>query len=83
MRNPTTMYERSVRRLEDPELVSALVGALLKAGYSRDTIERALIRQAPVDLDVFSECYQQLTQASAAMHGTTEIRKKTGVQQAA
>ncbi|NDW04387.1 hypothetical protein [Jiella pacifica] len=77
------MYERSVRRLEEPELVSALVSALLKAGYSRDTIERALIRQAPVDLDVFSECYKQLTEASAALHGTTEVRRKSGVQQAA
>ncbi|MCE7026584.1 hypothetical protein [Jiella avicenniae] len=77
------MYERSVRRLEEPELVSALVGALLKAGYSRDTIERALIRQAPVDLDVFSECYRQLTEASAALHGTTDVRRKSGVRQAA
>lgn len=77
------MYERSVRRLEDPELVSALVGALLKAGYSRETIERALIRQAPVDLDVFAACYERLMEASAALHGETNLRIKPDVQQAA
>ncbi|MBO0905971.1 hypothetical protein [Jiella sonneratiae] len=61
------MYERSVRRLEDPELVGALVGALIRAGYGRETIERALIRQAPVDLDVLAACYAQLTEAADLM----------------
>ncbi|MBO0662410.1 hypothetical protein LQ948_10480 [Jiella sp. MQZ9-1] len=62
------MYERAVKRLEDPELISALVTALLKAGYDRDTIENALIRQAPVDLDVLADCYERLAAAGAALH---------------
>ncbi|MBP0615655.1 hypothetical protein [Jiella mangrovi] len=77
------MYERSVKRLEDPELIGALVGALLKAGYGRETIEEALIRQAPVDLDLLAECYQKLTQASAAMHADVSRPAVPGAQRAA
>ena len=61
------MFDRSVKRLEDPELVTALVRSLLEAGYERETIETALIRQAPVDLDVLADCYLRLTAASAAL----------------
>ena len=77
------MYERSVKRLEDPELVAALVGALIKAGYTRETIETALIRQAPVDLDILADCYQKLTAASAAMHDGDDSEPGPGVRRAA
>lgn len=77
------MYERSVKRLEDPELIGALVGALLKAGYGRETIETALIRQAPIDLDILADCYSRLTAASAAMHDESGSVVKAAVRHAA
>ena len=66
------MYERPVKRLEDPDIISALVGALLKAGYGRETIENALIRQAPIDLDILADCYAKLTFASEALAAHSE-----------
>ena len=71
------MYERPVKRLDDPEIVSSLVNALHKAGYSRDTIESALIRQAPVDLDILADCYAKLTFASEALAAHSEPASST------
>ncbi|MCQ0987964.1 hypothetical protein [Jiella marina] len=66
------MFDRSVKRLEDPEVVTALIRSLLEAGYERETIETALIRQAPVDLDLLADCYLRLTMASAALAQAAE-----------
>ena len=55
------MFDYSPKRLEDPQLVLDVVQALLDSGYDRATIEEALIRQAPVDLDLLAECYEKLT----------------------
>ncbi|MCB8838864.1 hypothetical protein [Aurantimonas sp. VKM B-3413] len=55
------MFDYSPKRLEDPQLVLDVVQALLDSGYDRTTIEEALIRQAPVDLDLLAECYEKLT----------------------
>lgn len=77
------MYERPVKRLEDPEIISALVSALHKAGYRRETIESALIRQAPIDLDILADCYRRLTEASVAMHGEAGTPPAAGARRAA
>ena len=54
------MFDRVPKRLEDADLVFAAIRALHEEGYDRGRIEDALIRQAPVDLDLLAECYGRL-----------------------
>lgn len=54
------MFDRLPTRLDDAEAVSAAIRALAREGYDRARIERALVRQAPVDLDLLAECYERM-----------------------
>ncbi|MEF2552989.1 hypothetical protein VQ042_16740 [Aurantimonas sp. A2-1-M11] len=54
------MFDRLPTRLDDAAIVSAAIRALAREGYDRHRIEDALIRQAPVDLDLLAECYERM-----------------------
>ncbi|HEX2018397.1 MAG TPA: hypothetical protein VGO17_05610 [Aurantimonas sp.] len=54
------MFQRGPKRLDEEGTVCAALVALFEEGYDRQTIELALIRQAPVDLDLLAECYERL-----------------------
>ena len=51
-----TLFSRRPHRLEDPILIEAAVRTLHKEGFERHDIEEALIRTAPVDLDILAQC---------------------------
>lgn len=51
-----TLFSRRPHRLEDPVLIEAAVRTLHKDGFARHEIEEALIRTAPVDLDLLAQC---------------------------
>ena len=54
------MFQRGPKLLDEEGTVCAALVALFEEGYDRQTIELALIRQAPVDLDLLAECYERL-----------------------
>ena len=54
------MFERLPERLDEVDIVTAAIRALAREGYDRARIEQALIRQAPVDLDLLAECYERI-----------------------
>ncbi|UIJ73965.1 hypothetical protein [Aurantimonas sp. HBX-1] len=60
------MFQRGPKRLDEEGMVCAAITALFEEGYDRATIELALIRQAPVDLDLLAQCYERLFAAGAA-----------------
>ena len=60
------MFQRGPKRLDEEGTVCAALVALFEAGYDRQTIELALIRQAPVDLDLLAECYERLFASAPA-----------------
>ncbi len=51
-----TLFDRRPLRLEDPALIEAAVRTLCMEGFERQDIEEALIRTAPVDLDLLAQC---------------------------
>lgn len=62
----TAMFQRAPKRLDEEGMVCAAIAALFEEGYDRATIELALIRQAPVDLDLLAQCYERLFAGQAA-----------------
>ncbi|WP_188076226.1 MULTISPECIES: hypothetical protein [Aurantimonas] len=60
------MFERLPKRLDEVDIVTAAIRALAREGYDRARIEQALIRQAPVDLDLLAECYERIFGAGAS-----------------
>jgi hypothetical protein len=60
------MFQRAPKRLDEEGMVCAAIAALFEEGYDRATIELALIRQAPVDLDLLAQCYERLFAGEAA-----------------
>lgn len=51
-----SLFSRGPHRLEDPVLIEAAVRTLCNEGFERRDIEEALIRTAPVDLDILAQC---------------------------
>ena len=51
-----TLFDCRPHRLDDPRLIEAAVRALRDEGYDRLDIEEALIRTAPIDLDLLAQC---------------------------
>ena len=55
-----TLFDRMPARLDEPHLIEAAIAGLSARGYDRIDIEAALIRAAPVDLDLLAQCYLTL-----------------------
>ncbi|MDY8110444.1 hypothetical protein U0C82_14980 [Fulvimarina sp. 2208YS6-2-32] len=51
------MFRRELPRLDDETVLYHTVLGLLGDGLDRRTIEKALVRYAPVDLDLLASCY--------------------------
>ena len=65
-----TLFSRRLHRLDDPNLIEAAVRTLHKEGFERHDIEEALIRTAPVDLDILAQCLAQVLQGHDDQIGT-------------
>ncbi|EAU42594.1 hypothetical protein FP2506_07131 [Fulvimarina pelagi HTCC2506] len=50
------MFERDLPRMDDEVMLLQAIEALLREGFDRRTIENALVRYAPIDLDLFADC---------------------------
>lgn len=51
------MFERERPRLDDEVVILHAIEALLEQGFDRRSIQKTLVRYAPIDLDLFATCF--------------------------
>ncbi|MEN3791562.1 hypothetical protein [Fulvimarina sp. MAC3] len=51
------MFNRDLPRMEDEAVILHAIEELMRQGLDRRMIEKALVQYAPIDLDIFADCF--------------------------